>query len=101
MMHYGYLPKYIDHVDGDSVNNRIENLREATNQQNAYNQKLRKNSTSGVKGVNWDKDTNKWRVRIQINGKHTHIGSFEDLMLAELVAVEARDKYHKEFARHE
>lgn len=100
LMHYGYLPDRIDHKDNNPLNNRIENLREATNQQNSLNRKLNKNNTSGVKGVYWRKDTNNWQVRVTINGNFKSLGSYNDLELAELVANEARDKYHGEFANH-
>ncbi len=98
LYHYGYLPKFIDHIDNNKLNNKIENLREATVQQNNCNTKLRKDNTSGIKGVH--KVQKKWLVRVQINNKRKIIGRFDDLELAELVAIEARNKYHKEFARH-
>ena len=100
LMFNGYMPKVVDHIDGNSLNNKIENLREATQQQNLFNSKLRKNNTSGVKGVNWHKLRSKWKVELRINGKKQHFGLFSDLELAELVAKEARNKYHKEFANH-
>ena len=101
LMHHGYLPECIDHIDGNPSNNHIDNLREATHRQNLYNQKISIDSTSGIKGVHWYKKTKKWRVMLSINGRKKHIGLFEDKELAELASIEARDKYHKEFARHE
>jgi len=100
LYHYGYLPFEIDHINGDKADNRIENLRAATSTQNQQNAKLRKDNISGVKGVNWYKPSKKWQVQLRINTVKTHIGYFNNLELAELVAIEARDKYHKEFARH-
>jgi hypothetical protein len=64
-----------------------------------WNTGLAKNNTSGVKGVTWKADKHKWRVRIGVNGKRIHIGDFADFELAELVAFEARAKYHGQFAR--
>jgi hypothetical protein len=90
----------IDHIDGNPANNRIENLRLATMEQNQRNAKLRKDNTSGIKGVSFDKSKNLWRVRLQINKKCKIFGDFEDLELAQLVAVEARNKYHGSFANH-
>ena len=100
LMHYGYLPNCLDHIDGNPLNNKFENLRPATVNQNAYNSKLIKNNTSGVKNVSWYKLTNKWHVRVKINGKEKSFGYFKDLELADLVAQEARDKYHGKFANH-
>ena len=99
LMHHGYLPKEIDHKDTNPLNNRIENLREATTSQNGYNKNIQKNNKSGSKNVSWSKVANKWAVQIKVNGNLKHIGYFEDLELADLVAQEARDLYHGEFAR--
>jgi len=100
MMHHGYLPEVVDHIDGNRLNNRIENLREATQSQNCQNQKIQKNNTSGYKNVTWNKRKRKWRVALKANKKHIEIGYFKDLELAGLVAQEARNKYHKQFASH-
>lgn len=100
MMHHGYLPKVVDHIDGNRQNNCIENLREATQSQNSHNQKLSIKNTSGYKNVRWNARKRKWFVNIRLNYKDIHIGYFKDIELADLVAQEARDKYHKEFARH-
>lgn len=100
LMHHGYLPQYLDHIDGNTLNNKIENLRAATLTQNQYNRKLNKNNSSGVKGVWWRKDIKKWRVSFKINGKEKSFGVFDNLELAELVAQEARTKYHGAFVNH-
>jgi hypothetical protein len=100
LMHHGYLPEYIDHIDGNKLNNKIENLRPATRQQNGQNSVMRKNNKSGAKGVCWSKPTNKWRVQINVNKEKKYFGVYKDLELAELVAIEARNKYHNNFARH-
>jgi hypothetical protein len=100
LMHHGHLPEYLDHIDNNPSNNRIENLRAATLTENKYNSKLSKNNTSGVKGVSWYKAENNWRVKIYVNGKQKHFGYFEDLELADLVATMAREKYHGAFANH-
>ena len=76
LYHYGYLPKYIDHIDNDPLNNKIENLRSITKSQNAMNQKP-KSGSSQYKGVHWNKQNKKWVSRIKINGKKKfHLGSF-------------------------
>jgi hypothetical protein len=98
---YGYIPeKQIDHINGNRVDNRICNLREATNQENQFNRQIQKNNTSGVKGVCWSNQQNKWVARIRANGKRITLGLFDNLELAELVINEARLKYHKQFANH-
>lgn len=100
MMHHGYLPVCTDHKDGDKNNNTIENLREATFSQNSANIKKRNETTSGIKSVFKNKKGKPWRVRIAVKGDRMDFGSYDDLELAELVADEARDKYHKDFARN-
>lgn len=90
----------VDHIDNNRLNNRIENLRPTTVLFNNWNAKLKKTNTSGAKGVSWVKRTKSWRVQIRVNGKPKHLGLFKDFELAELVAIEARNKYHKEWANH-
>lgn len=106
LYHHGYLPKVTDHIDGNRYNNRIENLREVTQQENCLNSKHRTTSKSPYKNVylqpptknsNWKRN---WVVSLMVNGKRKYIGSFEDLDLADLVAQEARAKYHGAFARN-
>ena len=100
MMFYGYFPKEVDHIDNNPYNNKIENLREATRIQNQYNIRKPITNSSGFKNVSWNKKSQKWGVRIQFNKKAKHIGVFDDIELADLVAQEARDKYHGTFAKH-
>jgi hypothetical protein len=99
-MFHGYAPKPIDHIDRNVDNNRIENLRPATNRQNQYNTKLSTRNKSGVKGVWWHKTGKKWQVKVSVNGRQTNFGLYDDLELAALVAQEARTKYHGAFANH-
>lgn len=99
-MEYGYMPEMLDHIDNNPLNNRIENLRPATRNENGYNKSLQINNTSGYKNVFWHKSSKKWRVVITVNKKYLRFGCFDDLELADLVAQEARDKYHGQFARH-
>lgn len=100
LMHHGYLPEQVDHADGDKLNNRIENLRDATSAQNNSNRGLPANNTSGIKGVCWHKTNMKWSVSISVNKKRSYFGAYDDLELAELVAIEARNKYHGGYSRH-
>ena len=100
MMHHGYLPEIVDHIDGNTLNNKIENLRAANQSKNQLNMSLKVDNKSGYKNVHWNKQRNKWAVHVRIDGKQKYLGLFANLELADLVAQEARDKYHKEFARH-
>ena len=100
LYHYGFLPESVDHIDGDKSNNRIENLRAASLHQNNYNVKTRKSSKSGFKNVNWNKKNNNWNVTLAANNKSMYFGAFDDLELASLVAEEARNLYHGEYACH-
>lgn len=100
LWNHGYLPKIIDHIDGNKENNCIENLREATQQQNCVNRKHHSNSKSPYKNVYWNKTAKKWAVVMSIKHKRNYFGVFEDLELADLVAQEARNKYHGQFARN-
>jgi hypothetical protein len=104
LMHHGELPEQgydVDHINMDRSDNRIENLRLATRSQNMMNMPAHVDSKSGIKGVSWREDTKKWSVRVTIgNGVYKSFGSYDNLELAELVAQEAREKYHGEFARH-
>ena len=99
-MHYGNFPKYIDHINGNSLDNDIKNLREVTHSQNMQNSKIPENNTSGIKGVCWHTKSKKWKVRLSVNNKNKHLGMFDNLELAELVVIEARNKYHGNYARN-
>jgi len=99
LMHHGYTPQIVDHIDGNRTNNRIENLRAVNLSQNQHNRAKSKNNKSGFKNVSWCKRTGKWQVVIGLNSLSLHFGRFQDIELADLVAQEARDKYHKEFSR--
>ena len=100
LWHTGVWPEQLDHINNNSFDNRIENLRLVNSSQNASNRKLFRSNTSGIKGVSWHKASNKWFVYVDVNKKRKNIGYFTDLELAELVAIEARNKYHGEYANH-
>jgi len=59
----------IDHIDGDGLDNRLDNLRVCTHQQNTQNRGASKNSKTGIRGVNFDKRIQKYCARIKHNGK--------------------------------
>lgn len=98
MLHRELLPKeQVDHVDGNPLNNRRENLRLASNNQNGKNRKRNSNNTSGFKGVH--RVRNKWRAAIKVNYKLIHLGYFDTPKDAHDAYCEAAIKYHGEFAR--
>ena len=75
----------VDHVNGNKLNNSLENLRWATFQENARNIGVSRANECKVKGVRWYKSTSKWCARIMINGVAEHLGYFdkiEDAILA-------------------
>jgi hypothetical protein len=100
LLHYGVIPKLIDHIDNNPQNNLIKNLREANKTENNLNAKTRTDNTSGCKNVNWHSQKRKWQVRLCINKKSVSFGLYNDLEFADLVAQEARNKYFGSFARH-
>lgn len=98
--HHGVVPKQLDHINRDSADNRIENLRVATASQNSCNRRLFSNSKSGCKGVTWNKRIKKWQSYVSLKSKIKHLGYFDDLELADLVSTEARELYHGKYANH-
>lgn len=67
----------IDHIDGNPLNNCIENLREATKSQNAANSGATR-AKSGAKGIRWYEPLKKWHARMVKDGREVHVGYFED-----------------------
>ena len=96
LMHHGYLPEYIDHVNRDRSDNRIENLRECSSNQNARNTAVRANAT-GFKGVNFA-SKNRFRAYITINKKQKFLGIYQTVEQAKKARVEAANKYFQEYA---
>jgi hypothetical protein len=82
----------IDHININPLDNKIENLRILNCSQNTRNQNKRKNCSSKYKGVSWDKQNNKWRADIKINGKSKNLGSFDNEEDAYLAYKKEYDK---------
>lgn len=91
--------KHIDHINGNSHDNRPSNLRLCTPSQNLSNRGKQRNNTSGYKGVSPNGQTGKWRVRINVNKKHLELGIFDSLTDAASAYANAAMRYHGEFAR--
>lgn len=90
--------KHHDHIDRNELNNRRSNLRPCTPQENSWNRSIPKNNTSGYIGVYWNKNTQKWRADIKVNGKHTYVYYGDDKEDALKARLEAEAKYYGKFA---
>jgi hypothetical protein len=88
----------VDHINGNTIDNRRSNLRDATPPENQWNARTPRTNTSGFRGVSWDKQHQCWRVRVGVNGKRLHIGLFDDFDEACAVRIAAEQKYHGAFA---
>lgn len=83
----------IDHINGDTKDNRRCNLREVTSAQNQQNRfGSRSDSKTGIRGVSWNKVHKSWTAHITINGKFKSLGQFENKEEAVRIATEARAK---------
>ena len=73
----GVLPdQEIDHIDGNGLNNKIDNLRAVSHLENGKNRKMPSSNTSGHVGVYWNKRKQKWESKIRINGLLINVGTF-------------------------
>jgi len=95
----GEWPKNsIDHINRIRNDDRWENLRPANRTENNQNQGIRKNNTSGHKGISWHKAAKKWSARIDVNKKRINLGLFTTIEEAVAARKDAELKYFKEFA---
>ena len=83
---YGKVVEHIDHINGDRSDNRIENLREVTKQQNSFN--------TNAKGYNWSRTNKKWRAQIILNKKYIYLGLFDKEEDARQAYLDAKEIYH-------
>ena len=91
-------PNEIDHIDGNSINNRPENLRIATRSENACNKARPQNNTSGRIGVTFCKRTQMWMAQIGLNGKNIFLGRYNKIENAMLAREQAEQKHHGVFS---
>jgi hypothetical protein len=99
-LHHGRWPNdQVDHINGNKIDNRIINLREATNAENGKNYGFNKSNTSGIKGVSWCKCTNKWRAMIKVNNTKKCLGRYDTVEQAAYVRKQAEDRYFGEWGR--
>ena len=99
LWNFGYIPNEIDHKNGNRLDNRIENLREATHLQNGQNLGLRKSNNIGINSVSFDKERKKWIAYIGVNRRKIHLGRFDNVEDAINARKNAEKIYYKEFSR--
>lgn len=92
--HHEHLPKQLDHIDRNPLNNRIENLRAADDSQQEANKSLRADNKSGFRGVFWNSQKKKWHSKI----KHQHIGFYSNIIAAALAYNEKAKDIFGDFA---
>jgi hypothetical protein len=95
-MHFGWLPKGLDHIDGDKLNNRPDNLRPCDQSQNNCN---RGAVTGKFKGVSWYAPLKKYVAQIQAKGIKKNLGYFSDPVNAAKAYDKAALQLHGAFAR--
>lgn len=98
LIHHSHWPEnQLDHINGTTTDNRIENLRKASRAENMQNKASARNSSSRFVGVNWCAKRGKWRAQIMLNGKKKHLGHFhkeEDAADAYAVAKAAFHRFN-------
>jgi hypothetical protein len=98
----GDFPKgHIDHIDGDGLNNRWDNLRVVSREQNQRNRSLNKNSTTGIPGVSWIVSRKEYKAAISVDGSKRTIGYYKHLFDAACArkGAENRANYHPNHGR--
>jgi HNH endonuclease len=101
LLEMGNWPEDIlDHHDQDGANNKWKNLRLANHSLNRANISIHSNNTSGIRGVRWREDQQRYISKIAVNGKHIHLGSFKDLEPAVRARLEGEKQYFGEFAHN-
>lgn len=81
-IHPPALGMVVDHKNQDKLDNRRDNLRDATKSLNALNSKISTTNKSGRKGVSWHRGSGRWRAALWLDGRQIHLGFFDDIELA-------------------
>ena len=90
--------EYVDHINHGITDNRKCNLRKCTNAQNGRNRKLSCNNKSGVSGVYWSEEKQRWKSQIHVNYKKIHLGNFVNKEDAIKARLKAEDDYFGDFS---
>lgn len=99
---HGIWPKeHIDHINGIKDDNRIENLRECTVQQNQFNKKSKKDSSSKYKGVHWCKRDKRWVAQYRYKSKQYRVGYYECEVEAAEDYRKATEHLHRDYANYD
>lgn len=94
-INHGNMPEGdIDHINGNCMDNRIENLRKVSKSENQHNHRMPKNNASGSIGVIWHTRDQKWMAQIRVNNRMIHLGYFTDFEKAVQARKTAKMKYH-------
>jgi hypothetical protein len=101
VMHGNSPVALLDHINGDRLDNRIENLREADPGINMRNMRIRKDSTSGVKGVSQIRNTGRWTGQVWHKGQLYRTRLFDCKHECAAAVRKLRESLHGEFSRHE
>ena len=90
--------RVVDHRNGNQLDNRKENLRVVSQRENAQNRCKQSNNKSGVTGVSFDRDRNKWTARLKVNRSYLYLGRFEHFNDAVTARRKAEDEHFGEFS---
>jgi len=91
--YYGVWPEYIDHIDGNGLNNAISNLRSVSRSENQKNQRLHKKNNSGVSGVIYRERINRYEAYINVDLTNVYLGVYKTIFDAACARKAAENRY--------
>jgi hypothetical protein len=96
---HGILPEMVDHIDGSRSNNVLSNLRPCNKSQNAMNSKVRKDNSTGIRGVYFCKYKGRYKADVHISGRRISLGYHDTAEAAGKAYKEAAVRLHGEFVK--